>query len=98
MRLGVAGDGYVQVVEGISARERIVTSSQFLIDAESNLRTAVAAMSALDAEQAPAPGAGPSEPGTKADAGGGSPGAGSPAPRASGGEHAGMQMGDAGRP
>jgi RND family efflux transporter MFP subunit len=42
--LGASGEGYVQVLEGLSAGERIVTSSQFLIDSESNLKAAVQKM------------------------------------------------------
>ncbi len=40
--LGVRGDsGYVQILKGITAGEKIVTSSQFLIDSESNLNAAL---------------------------------------------------------
>jgi membrane fusion protein, copper/silver efflux system len=39
--LGVAGDGYQEVRHGLQAGETIVTSSQFLIDSESNLREAI---------------------------------------------------------
>lgn len=46
LKLGVTADGYVEVLDGIRAGERIVTSSQFLIDSESNLRSAVSAMPA----------------------------------------------------
>jgi len=42
--LGVSGEGYVQVLSGLSEGERIVVSSQFLIDSESNLRTALQQM------------------------------------------------------
>ena len=45
VKLGVQSDGYVQVLDGIKERERIVISSQFLIDSESNLRAAVSQMS-----------------------------------------------------
>jgi membrane fusion protein, copper/silver efflux system len=44
VRLGIASEGYVQVLEGLSAGEEIVTSSQFLIDSESKLREATAKM------------------------------------------------------
>jgi Cu(I)/Ag(I) efflux system membrane fusion protein len=43
--LGVSADGYQQVVDGLRAGENIVTSSQFLIDSESNLRAALSQMS-----------------------------------------------------
>jgi multidrug efflux pump subunit AcrA (membrane-fusion protein) len=39
--LGMAGEGYVQVMEGLTGGENIVTSSQFLIDSESNLKAAI---------------------------------------------------------
>ncbi len=45
VKLGVMADGYDQVLEGIEAGEKIVTSSQFLIDSESNLKAAVSQMS-----------------------------------------------------
>ena len=41
IRLGTASGGYVEVLDGIREGERIVVSSQFLIDSESNLRSAV---------------------------------------------------------
>ncbi|MCK9280900.1 MAG: efflux RND transporter periplasmic adaptor subunit [Melioribacteraceae bacterium] len=39
--LGDYSDGYYQVLNGLSEGDQIVTSAQFLIDSESNLRTAV---------------------------------------------------------
>lgn len=44
VKLGVTADGYVQILDGIHEGEQIVTSSQFLIDSESNLRAALNAM------------------------------------------------------
>jgi len=41
---GLSSDGLTQVVEGISAGETVVTSSQFLIDSESKLRESTAKM------------------------------------------------------
>ena len=41
VRLGVSGDGRQQVTGGLEAGERVVTSSQFLIDSESNLKAAI---------------------------------------------------------
>jgi Cu(I)/Ag(I) efflux system membrane fusion protein len=41
VRLGVRGDGYAQVLTGLREGEQIVTSANFLIDAESNLRAAL---------------------------------------------------------
>jgi Cu(I)/Ag(I) efflux system membrane fusion protein/cobalt-zinc-cadmium efflux system membrane fusion protein len=45
VKLGVMADGYVPVLEGIREGENIVTSSQFLIDSESNLKAAIGLMS-----------------------------------------------------
>ncbi len=41
---GLASDGKVIILEGLEAGEKVVTSSQFLIDSESNLREATAKM------------------------------------------------------
>jgi Cu(I)/Ag(I) efflux system membrane fusion protein len=41
VRLGDRGDGYVEVLEGVSADEKVVVSANFLIDAESNLKAAL---------------------------------------------------------
>ena len=45
VKLGARVPGYVQVLEGLSAGEKVVTSATFLIDAESNLRAALSAFS-----------------------------------------------------
>jgi RND family efflux transporter MFP subunit len=45
VRLGIAAGGYVQIMEGVEDGQRIVTSSQFLIDSESNLKIAISQMS-----------------------------------------------------
>ncbi len=39
--LGFRGDGYVEVTEGLVAGDNVVTSANFLIDAESNLKAAL---------------------------------------------------------
>jgi len=44
VRLGPQGKGFVQVLEGLSDGDEIVTSAQFLIDSESNLREAIQKM------------------------------------------------------
>jgi Cu(I)/Ag(I) efflux system membrane fusion protein len=44
VKLGVDSQGMVQVIEGVSAGEEVVTSSQFLIDSDSKLREATAKM------------------------------------------------------
>lgn len=41
VRLGVRGDGYVEVVQGVKEGEAVVVSANFLIDAESNLKAAI---------------------------------------------------------
>ncbi|NOQ14198.1 MAG: efflux RND transporter periplasmic adaptor subunit [Methyloprofundus sp.] len=53
--LGLASNGKVAVIEGISVGEEVVTSAQFLIDSESKLREATAKMlEALDNDAQPA--------------------------------------------
>jgi Cu(I)/Ag(I) efflux system membrane fusion protein len=42
VKLGARAQGYAQVLEGLRPGERVVTSATFLIDAESNLRAALA--------------------------------------------------------
>jgi Cu(I)/Ag(I) efflux system membrane fusion protein len=41
VKLGRRGEGYVEVLEGVSPGEEVVTSATFLIDAESNLKSAL---------------------------------------------------------
>lgn len=41
VKLGVHGDGYDEVLDGLEAGERVVVKANFLIDAESNLRAAL---------------------------------------------------------
>jgi Cu(I)/Ag(I) efflux system membrane fusion protein len=48
VKLGARVSGYVQVLDGLKSGERVVTSATFLIDAESNLRAALAAFTAGD--------------------------------------------------
>lgn len=43
VQIGARADGYAQVLSGLKANERVVTSANFLIDAESNLRAALQA-------------------------------------------------------
>lgn len=49
LELGVTAGDWVEVLAGMKAGEQLVTSSQFLIDSESNLRSAVAGMGAQGA-------------------------------------------------
>ncbi|MGU3666911.1 efflux RND transporter periplasmic adaptor subunit [Methylobacterium sp. A49B] len=39
--VGVSGGGYTEIRHGVAAGERVVTAANFLIDAESNLKTAL---------------------------------------------------------
>jgi Cu(I)/Ag(I) efflux system membrane fusion protein len=41
VKLGARGDGYIEVLDGVSKGEEVVTSATFLIDAESNLKAAL---------------------------------------------------------
>ena len=45
VKLGLRGEGYTEVKEGLEIGEEVVTSATFLIDAESNLRAALQAFS-----------------------------------------------------
>lgn len=44
LSIGVRGEGYVQVLQGIEPGQRVVTSAQFLLDSESNLAEVMKAM------------------------------------------------------
>ncbi len=68
VKLGVGNGEYVQVLEGIRAGEKIVVSSQFLIDAESNLNAAIRQMQAAPAGNGPGTSSAPSRPDTSAAA------------------------------
>src|SRR5262245_18734396 len=46
VKLGRRGDGYIEVLDGVSPGEEVVTSATFLIDAESNLKAALQAFTA----------------------------------------------------
>jgi Cu(I)/Ag(I) efflux system membrane fusion protein len=58
--LGVRGDGYVEVVNGLEASERVVVNGNFLIDAESNLKAALGTLGGHAAHGGTAPPAGES--------------------------------------
>ena len=49
VKLGMRGDGVVEVTEGLKAGEKIVVSANFLIDAESNLKAALSGFSSTPA-------------------------------------------------
>ncbi len=50
--LGVEAGGYYQVLDGVYEGERIVTSANFLIDSESNLKAAISTMISAKTEAA----------------------------------------------
>ena len=49
VRVGAQGDGSAEILEGLTAGERVVVGANFLIDAESNLRAALQAFTAAKA-------------------------------------------------
>ena len=55
VKLGARGDGHVEVLEGASLDEEVVTSATFLIDAESNLKAALQSFTQKDFTQPEAP-------------------------------------------
>lgn len=57
VRLGQRGREFVQVLEGVKAGEMVVSSANFLIDAESNLQAALGGMQKADASAAAKPAA-----------------------------------------
>lgn len=54
VKLGARGGEFAQVLEGVSEGERVVTSANFLIDAESNLKAALGGMQKADSASAEA--------------------------------------------
>jgi membrane fusion protein, copper/silver efflux system len=55
VKLGLRGDGLVEIREGLKAGEKVVVTANFLIDAESNLRAALRGFTADAPSAAPAP-------------------------------------------
>jgi Cu(I)/Ag(I) efflux system membrane fusion protein len=51
VKLGRRGGGYVEVTEGVTEGEAVVTSANFLIDAESNLKAALKGFSEAGGQQ-----------------------------------------------
>jgi Cu(I)/Ag(I) efflux system membrane fusion protein len=47
VKLGALSDGYYEVIEGLKEGDLIVTSSQFLIDSESNLKAGTSSMQGM---------------------------------------------------
>jgi membrane fusion protein, copper/silver efflux system len=50
VKTGMRGNGFAEIKEGIAEGEKAVTSANFLIDAESNLRAALSSLEAGDAQ------------------------------------------------
>ena len=46
VKLGMRGDGFTEILEGLKAGEQVVVTANFLIDAESNLKAALQAFTA----------------------------------------------------
>ncbi len=46
VKLGLRGDGYVAILDGLKEGEKVVVSANFLIDSESNLKAALAGFAA----------------------------------------------------
>ena len=46
VKVGVRGEGYTEIRDGVSAGDRVVTAANFLIDAESNLKAALQSLAA----------------------------------------------------
>lgn len=52
IKTGARADGYVEVLDGVRVGEEVVVSANFLIDAESNIKAALAGLGAPDAATA----------------------------------------------
>jgi membrane fusion protein, copper/silver efflux system len=52
VKIGLRGDRYVEIVEGIAPGENVVVSANFLIDAESNLKAALSSFTSGDDSEA----------------------------------------------
>jgi Cu(I)/Ag(I) efflux system membrane fusion protein len=50
VKVGMRGDGMAEISDGISAGDRVVVSANFLIDAESNLKSALNAIASPEAK------------------------------------------------
>ena len=55
LKLGMQADQYVEVLQGLSAGEEVVTRANFLLDAESNLQAALQSFGAPDTGDQPKP-------------------------------------------
>jgi Cu(I)/Ag(I) efflux system membrane fusion protein len=48
VKIGARGEDMVEIMEGVAEGERVVVSANFLIDAESNLKAALSALTAAE--------------------------------------------------
>ena len=55
VQIGVRGDGFTEIRDGVKAGEKVVTSANFLIDAESNLKAALEGLSAANTTEGTKP-------------------------------------------
>jgi Cu(I)/Ag(I) efflux system membrane fusion protein len=58
VKIGVRGEGYTEIREGVAAGDTVVTAANFLIDAESNLKAALQGMAAPKPDERQAENAG----------------------------------------
>ena len=49
VKTGMRADGYIEILDGVRVGEEVVVSANFLIDAESNIKAALAGLGAADA-------------------------------------------------
>ncbi|WP_287326682.1 efflux RND transporter permease subunit, partial [Mesorhizobium sp.] len=49
VKIGMRGDGMAEIMEGLAEGEKVVVSANFLIDAESNLKAALSALTPAEA-------------------------------------------------
>ncbi|UVC13213.1 efflux RND transporter periplasmic adaptor subunit [Mesorhizobium onobrychidis] len=50
VKIGMRGDGMAEIMEGLAEGEKVVVSANFLIDAESNLKAALSALTPAEAK------------------------------------------------
>jgi RND family efflux transporter MFP subunit len=55
VEVGLQAEGWYEILDGLQEGERIVTSAQFLIDSESNLKSALTSMTAAEPTPTPPP-------------------------------------------
>jgi Cu(I)/Ag(I) efflux system membrane fusion protein len=53
VKVGLRGNGFLEIREGVGEGDQVVVAANFLIDAESNLKAALQGMAAPAEEKAP---------------------------------------------